>query len=823
MKRFAVLLLLFSLLCSLTAPVFATQTQDTANEQPPISFDPQDLDIRDADLFTPDFSRAEESAKRYKTEDNIAFPGPLAKEHSFTPNGNQSVSLGLIQTGKIGQHFCVFLFEGKEPKGEPVSTVVETFGSEAGYFSRDVYFYFRNLPTGRYTLVTCTAEDRGDGLSPVDGTAFMTDVYCCESYQMRWQLFLQDPETKERVKPVNLAVGQDLTLEVGRSPLPCDGSGGVLVTCDPNLVHIEEAGGYLFLYGLRCGSGRLTIIHRSTKVINIPIHVCTRESGHRVGETYDALLPTAEEKGLCVKVCKDCGTIYREEIPSLTKTFEGLTDVTADAWYYDSVREAVLRNLFKGVTATQFKPTQAMTRAMLVTVLWRMEGCPVVDGGEFTDVAPDDWYAQAVNWAAQNGIVNGVGHGKFNPNGYITREQMAALLYRYADRLGLLTAYDSSIDSFPDRTRVSSWAVEPMTWAYAMGFVTGVREGSTVYLRPLGNATRSQVSTILIRFIHAYEAPAPKVEYPDPADFLDYGQWEGLFWAFYPDGRLVIGGEGPVLGDEYGDAPWYSYRDQITALELLYGIESVGKYAFTQYSNLQSVTMADSVTMIDDGAFMDCVALENIVLSQNLEEILSHAFEGCSSLAHVDLPYGLRSVGFRAFAGCIVLKEIILPDSIVGGATGSQYSHYSSNVDQGAFEGCSSLEYAVMPIAEPVVMVEVFKGCTSLKEVVLPLSLESICRGAFENCDALESITVMPGLNQIQEGAFAHCTSLKEIYVLSYQYMVDNNPYSTNNTEGDFPFGSPSRVTLYGIAGSTTERIAESRGYAFVDIATIPE
>ncbi len=821
MKRFVVLLLVLSLLCSLTIPVFATE--DTATEHPPISFDPQDLDIRDADSFTPDFCRAGEPAKRDKTEDNLAFPGPLAKEQSFTPNGNQAVSLGVIQTGKTGQYFCVFLYEGKEPKGEPVSTVVESFRSEIGYFTRSVYFYFKNLPTGRYTLVTCTAEDRGNGLSPVDGTAFMTDVYCYESYQMRWQLFLQDPQTKQRVKPVNLAVGQDLTLEVGRSPLPSDGSGGILVTCDPDLVHVEEAGGYIFLYGLRCGSGKLTITHRSSKVINIPIHVCAREGGHLIGETYDALLPTAEEKGLCVKVCKECGTIYREEVPSLTKTFEGLTDVSAEAWYYDSVREAVLRNLFKGVTATQFKPGQAMTRAMLVTVLWRMEGCPVADGGDFTDVAPDDWYAQAVNWAAQNRIVNGVGQGKFNPNGAITREQMAAILYRYADGLGLLAAYDSSIDSFPDRGQVSSWAVDPMTWAYAMGFVTGVKEGSTVYLRPLGSATRSQVSAILIRFIHAYEAPPPKVEYPDPADYLDYGQWEGLYWAFYPDGRLVIGGEGSHPGDSVGFAPWHSYRDQITALELLYGIESVGNYAFDGYSNLQSVIMADSVTTIYDGAFKNCTALENLVLSRNLVDILSHAFEGCSSLAHVDLPYGLRSVGFRAFSGCTALKEIILPDSIVGGATGSEYSHYSSYVNRGAFEGCSSLEYVVMPIAEPVVMVDVFRGCTSLKEVILPLSVESIGTGAFENCSSLESITIMPGLNQIQEGAFAHCTSLKEVYILSYRYNVDNNPSATNNTEGDFPFGSPSRVTLYGIADSTTESIAQYRGYTFVDIATIME
>ncbi len=822
MKRFIGLLLILCLLCPTALPVLANETQQTEETPLPLAFDPAELELRDGSSYIPDLGEQGRGATRDALEDNLAFTGPLVKEHTFMPNGVQNFTLGLIQTGKTGQYYCIFLYEGKEPKGEPVSTTVEAFGEKVGIFTKNVSIYISDLAPGRYTLVTCTAEKRNNTLYPVDGTAFMTDVYCCEDYRIRWQLFLQDPETKERIRTVKLSPGEDITMELGRSPLPCDGSGDVSVTCTPNLVTIKEAGGYIYLAPTACGSGMLTIIHKSTKVIYVPIYVCTKEGGHFPEETYEAFSPTVSDKGLSVNVCRECGTVYREAIPSLGSAFDSLQDLSQDAWYYESVKEAVYRNLFKGVTASAFQPNRPMTRAMLVTVLWRMEGCPAIDRGQFADVAEDAWYAQAVNWAAENGIVNGVGHGRFAPDGSITREQMAAILYRYAGYLSLDLQGESVIESFIDGASVRPWAGEAMNWAVTKSLIGGVKEGDTIFLRPQGNATRAQVCAILIRFLHAYEAPAPQVAYPDPTDALESGEWEGLSWAFHEDGRLVIGGQGSIPGwtDSY---PWISYVDRILSIEFLYGVESVGDYVFSEFPRLQTVIMADSLTTLEEGAFTKCTALSHVVLSRNLKEIKQKAFEGCSSLEQIDFPYGLRRIGYNAFQACTSLKAVVLPDSITGHIPGKDYSRDSGSIGERAFAGCTSLESVCLPMAETVIPRDLFSGCTSLKEVILPFCVESICVGAFEHCSSLESITIPQTFNNIQEGAFAYCSSLKAVYILSTTYTVSGNLYASMSQEEGMVFSDPGRVTLYGFVGSRTEYLAKERGYAFVDIMTVME
>lgn len=138
-----------------------------------------------------------------------------------------------------------------------------------------------------------------------------------------------------------------------------------------------------------------------------------------------------------------------------------------------------------------------MTRAMLVTVLWRYAGEPVEGTNNFTDIPSGQWYTNAVVWAATNGIVNGVGDNKFNPDGNISREQMATILYRYSDSQGIDTSASTDLNSFPDASKVSGYAADAIKWAVAEGLING----SDGKLLPQGNATRAQVATILMRFI----------------------------------------------------------------------------------------------------------------------------------------------------------------------------------------------------------------------------------------------------------------------------------------------------------------------------------
>ncbi len=169
-------------------------------------------------------------------------------------------------------------------------------------------------------------------------------------------------------------------------------------------------------------------------------------------------------------------------------------------WTHKGIGFAIRNGLFSGMSATTFEPDTAMTRAMLVTVLWRYAGKPIEGKNSFTDVPNGQWYSDAVTWAAKNGIVAGVGNGKFDPEGKITREQMAAILYRYANKVGIDTGGRSTL-GFPDAGKASSYAKDALQWAVAEGLVSGSKENGVTYLHPQGNATRAQVASILMRFI----------------------------------------------------------------------------------------------------------------------------------------------------------------------------------------------------------------------------------------------------------------------------------------------------------------------------------
>lgn len=173
-------------------------------------------------------------------------------------------------------------------------------------------------------------------------------------------------------------------------------------------------------------------------------------------------------------------------------------DVPADAWYYEAVAYVYECDLMRGTDTHAFTPGGFTTRAQIVTILHRLEGEPlVVETGSFNDVEADRWYTSAVEWAAGQGIVDGYGDGRFGPGDDITREQLAAILYRYARYKNLdLSAY-GDISSFQDASSVSGWALQAMSWANGSGLVTG-KEGNR--LDPGGNATRAEAATILMRF-----------------------------------------------------------------------------------------------------------------------------------------------------------------------------------------------------------------------------------------------------------------------------------------------------------------------------------
>ena len=178
-------------------------------------------------------------------------------------------------------------------------------------------------------------------------------------------------------------------------------------------------------------------------------------------------------------------------------------DAAPTAWYHDGVHYCVEKGLMHGISADKFLPDGSVTRAQLVTILWRLEGSPETTGAvRFNDTAGGAWYTEAVRWAAGCGVVKGYDNGCFGPNDAVTREQMAAILYRYAQHKGydVSAGEDTNILSFDDAFAVSEYAIPAMQWACGSGMVHGIAQKGGMLLAPRDTTTRAQAATLIMRF-----------------------------------------------------------------------------------------------------------------------------------------------------------------------------------------------------------------------------------------------------------------------------------------------------------------------------------
>ena len=255
---------------------------------------------------------------------------------------------------------------------------------------------------------------------------------------------------------------------------------------------VEE--GYKKVHCERCG-------------ITEDIHYTVGNGSHDFTDWIVIREPTASAPGYREKTCTVCGEVVGEEIETTsdhekTCPSKNMTDVIKTAWYHEAVDYAIENGLFSGMSKTTFAPNSPMTRAMLVTVLYRMENTPAPrTSNKFKDVKNGQWYTDAVTWAAENEIVAGMSATTFNPNGNITREQMAAIICRYTKFKGRDISKRADLSKYKDAGRISAWARDNLSWANAEGLITGTGVG----LEPTGNATRAQVASILMRYCQKYE------------------------------------------------------------------------------------------------------------------------------------------------------------------------------------------------------------------------------------------------------------------------------------------------------------------------------
>lgn len=264
--------------------------------------------------------------------------------------------------------------------------------------------------------------------------------------------------------------------------------------------------------GRKDGSAVITVTAGS---VSARCEVAVGTPAHVHSYTAVVTAPTCAVQGYTTYTCS-CGEYYYDDyVPALGHSYvDGVctrcgasrpetrfVDVKLGSWYYNSIVYAVSNGLMNGVGDSKFEPEEGMTRAMLVTVLWRYEGSPKQRPSTFSDVRRGQWYSEAVSWAAKNGIVTGVGDNKFEPDTQITREQIATILYRYAQKKRADTSARGSLSAFPDNGKVNGWAKTALQWCVGEGLIGGTNENGRVYLDPQGTATRAQVATILMRYI----------------------------------------------------------------------------------------------------------------------------------------------------------------------------------------------------------------------------------------------------------------------------------------------------------------------------------
>ena len=245
---------------------------------------------------------------------------------------------------------------------------------------------------------------------------------------------------------------------------------------------------------------------RASKGSTVTINVTPDE-----GYELDKLVVT-DKNGDTVKLTDKGSGTYTFKMPASKVTVEAtftqiatepetlpFTDVKTGDWFYEAVQYVYDKGMMTGVSADRFAPASTTTRGMIVTVLYRLENEPAVSGDlPFTDVERGAWYADAVAWAAANDIVNGTSATTFAPNSPITREQMATMLYRFAQYKGMdAVTLQENLTGYPDGGQVSDYAIPAMNWAIGQGLIAGMENGTLV---PQGSATRAQVATILMRF-----------------------------------------------------------------------------------------------------------------------------------------------------------------------------------------------------------------------------------------------------------------------------------------------------------------------------------
>lgn len=418
------------------------------------------------------------------------------------------------------------------------TTYIEFFTDESGIrytfekIGKDTYT-IKNFKTGKYMAVAGGALaflDEADETAAweVVSTEGVNGAVIRSADNAKWILAYNDDEGKFQIFDNTVPIGSFLGLGIyasdyylnwlyrySETELEVEGyTTGAKTECKHTSTEVRDAKEPTYTEDGYTGDVWCTVCG---KMIQQGVKIDKLICEHTETEVRDAKEPTYTADGYTGDIwCKVCEQLVKkgEVIPATgypTCYFKSFKDCTAK-WYHEAVDYTVANGMMKGVSADQFDPNGQMTRAMVVTVLYRMAGSPAVTATtNFTDVPAGQWYTDAIAWAQDNGIVLGVLADKFAPNDYVTREQIATILWRYENK----PESTGDLSSFKDAASVSDYAKTAMAWAVEKGIFSG-DNGS---LRPTDNATRAEFACIVMRYLGgSYSCETLNAAAPTPAE-----------------------------------------------------------------------------------------------------------------------------------------------------------------------------------------------------------------------------------------------------------------------------------------------------------------
>ena len=445
------------------------------------------------------------------------------------------------------------------------------------------------------------------------------------------------------------------------------------------------------------------------------------------------------------------------------------TDVDMNSWYGDSVQYVYKHQLMSGTSKTTFEPNIVMSRAMVAQILYNQSDRPEITDGDsgFIDVVEKDWFYTAVKWARENGYAVGVGSNRFDPNAAVTREQFAQFLYNYIGQPDVqgddLQKFPDG-NSVSWSKNAMTWAVQNKL-INGLEKADGIE--IRPWLMPHDNATRAQAATILKSFYIKIITPENTVASGECGENVSWAlDKSGVLYIrgmgdMAENHRLdsspwnEIASKVKTVLIEEGvtsicDRAFFDFTN-MTNITISNQVVSIGCCAFSNCQSLKSIEIPDSVTKIDEGAFSKCINLLNITMPRKITTISAEEFSGCESLKKFEIPNSVTTIGKSAFFSCSSLEKIEIPNSV-------------TTIGKDAFSSCSSLENITIP--DNITKLDgTFSGCEQLVDVKLPSNIINIGDGTFSLCRNLESIEIPNSVTNLGAAAFYECTNLKKIEI----------------------------------------------------------